>query len=102
MKQNTMRIPAKGTSRRVVIVRGDQDSVFEQIIYVVRDDCLSGEGVSADRVLREAIQAIHSDLEEGEAEESSALYSRVLLLLVIIAFLLTVGILAYLYFFGWN
>lgn len=102
MKQNTKRIQAKGTSRRVVIVRCDQDSVFEQIIYVVRDDCLSGKGISADHVLREAIQTVQSDWTEEDAGEPSAIYSRVILALVIIAFLLTIGILAYLYFHGWS
>ena len=102
MKQNTKRIPAKGTSRRVVIVRGDNDSVFEQIIYIVRDDCLTGNGVSAEHVLREAVQSIHLNREEDCPEEEPKLYSRVLLVLVIIAFLLAVGILTYLHFHGWN
>ena len=102
MKQNTKRIPAKGTSRRVVIVRGDDDSVFEQIIYIVRDECLTGSGVSAEHVLREAVQSIHLNQGEDCPEEEPKLYSRVLLVLVIISFLLTVGILAYLHFYGWN
>ncbi len=101
MKQNTKRIPAKGTSRRVVIVRGEADSVFEQIIYIVRDDCLSGKGVSADSVLREAVQSIHLEHEEDQGDPSMR-FSRVLLFLLIIAFLLTFGILVYLHFHGWN
>ena len=101
MKQNTKRIPAKGTSRRVVIVRGETDSVFEQIIYIVRDDCLSGKGVSADNVLREAMQSLHLEKEENK-EDSAMRFSRILLILVIIAFLLTFGILVYLHVHGWN
>ena len=101
MKQNTKRIPAKGTSRRVVIVRGEDDSLFEQIIYVVRDDCLSGKGVSADRVLREAVRALHSESGDDE-EKPSFLFSHVLLILVLTALLLTFGILIYLHFYGWN
>ena len=101
MKQNTRRIPAKGTSRRVVIVRGEEDSVFEQIIYIVRDDCLSGKGVSADSVLREAVQSLHLEHEEDK-EDFSMRFSRILLFLLIIAFLLTFGILVYLHFHGWN
>lgn len=102
MKQNTKRIPAKGTSRRVVIVRGDDDSVFEQIIYIVRDDCLTGSGVSAEHVLREAVQSIHLNQGEDFPEEPPKIYSHVLLILVIISFLLAVGILVYLHFHGWN
>ena len=33
MKQNTKRIPVKGTSRRIVIVPGETDSVFEKMIF---------------------------------------------------------------------
>lgn len=101
MKQNTKRIPAKGISRRVVIVRGETDSVFEQIIYIVRDDCLSGKGVSADSVLREAVQSLHMEQKE-EKEDSAMRFSRILLILVITAFFLTFGILVYLHVHGWN
>lgn len=101
MKQNTKRIPVKGTSRRVVIVKGENDSVFDQIIYIVRDDCISGKGVSADRILHEAVQSIRAE-HEDEAEESSILFSRVLLVLVILALFLAIGILIYLHVYGWN
>ena len=102
MRQNTKRIPAKGTSRRVVIVRGDYDSVFEQIIYIVRDDCLAGDGVSADDVLREAVQALHIENTDENEEASSLLFSRVLMFLVFIAILLIIGILLYLHYYGWS
>lgn len=102
MRQNTKRIPAKGTSRRVVIVRGDHDSVFEQIIYIVRDDCFAGDGVSADDVLREAVQALHIENTDENEEVSSLLFSRVLMFLVFIAILLTIGILLYLHYYGWS
>ena len=102
MKQNTKRIPAKGTSRRVVIVRGDNDSVFEQIIYIVRDDFLSVSGVSAEHVLREAVQSLDGNWEEDCPEEPPKLYSNILLVLIVISFLLAVGILIYLHFLGWN
>ena len=101
MKQNTKRIPVKGTSRRVVIVKGENDSVFDQIIYIVRDDCLSGKGVSADRILHEAVQSLHSERED-DVEEPSLVFSRILLVLVIIALFLTIGILIYLHFYGWS
>ena len=102
MRQNTKRIPAKGTSRRVVIVRGDHDSVFEQIIYIVRDDCLADNGVSADDVLREAVQALHTEsFEENEASASS-LFSRILMILLFTAILLAIGILLYLHYYGWS
>ena len=101
MKQNTKRIPVKGTSRRIVIVKGENDSFFEQIIYIVRDDCFVGKGVSADRVLHEAVQSLHAERED-EVEEPSLVFSRILLVLVIIALFLTIGILIYLHFNGWG
>ena len=101
MKQNTKRIPAKGTSRRVVIVRGEDDSLFEQIIYIVRDDSLTGKGVSADHVLQEAVQSIRAETGEN-VDEPPMLFSRILLVLVMIALLLTIVILTYLHFYGWN
>lgn len=102
MKQNTRRIPAKGTSRRVVIVPGENDSVFEQVIYIVRDDCLTERGVSAEKVLHEAMQSIQQETIFHESTEEPALFSRLLLILVLIAFLLTIGILVYLHIYGWG
>ena len=100
MKQKTKWVPAKGTSRRVVIVRGENDSVFEQIIYIVRDDCVSGKGVSSDLIMREAIQSLDSE-NEDDKNQSSFLFSRLMLVLVLIVLLLTFGILFYLHFYGW-
>lgn len=102
MKQNTKRIPVKGTSRRVVIVRGEDHSVFEQIIYVVRDECLAEQGVSAEFVLREAIQSLQDDAVTDDIEEKPSPFFRVLLLLLLISFLLSMGILIYLHFNGWS
>ena len=44
----------KGLSRRVVMVRYPEAGVFEQALFVVRDDASSVRGVSADEVLAEA------------------------------------------------
>ena len=100
MKQNTKRIPAKGTSRRVVIVPGEDGSMFEQIIYIVKDDCLSEKGVSVEHVLREAIQSLQSESAERDSRVSSASFTRVLVVLISIAFLLTAAILICLYHGG--
>ena len=100
MNQKTKRIPAKGTSRRVVIVRGDADSLFEQVIYIVRDDRVTGTGVSADHVLREAIRSIEQENAKEEPEPHSLLFSRVLFMLVVTALLLTAAILIYLFYCG--
>ncbi|MDR0294380.1 MAG: phage tail protein [Oscillospiraceae bacterium] len=44
----------KGLSRRVVMVRYPEAGVFEQALFVVRDDASVTRGVSADEVLAEA------------------------------------------------
>jgi hypothetical protein len=44
----------KGLSRRVVMVRYPEAGVFEQALFVVRDDAAASRGVTADDVLAEA------------------------------------------------
>ncbi len=44
----------KGLSRRVVMVRYPEAGVFEQALFVVRDDAAASRGVSADEVIAEA------------------------------------------------
>lgn len=45
----------KGISRRVIVVRAP-DPRFEQAIFLLREDALGGEGVSAHQVMEEARQ----------------------------------------------
>ena len=42
----------KGVARRVVIVRSPPESVFEQAIFIVREDVARSGGVSSRRGLR--------------------------------------------------
>jgi hypothetical protein len=44
----------KGLSRRVVMVRYPEAGVFEQALFVVRDDASVSRGITADEVLAEA------------------------------------------------
>lgn len=100
MRQRAGRIPVKGTSRRVVIVQGEEDSVFEQIICVVRDESLSQHGVTAETILREAEELLRlNESEEGD-EPPPRLFSGVVLVLMLVAFFLTAAILIYLHFHG--
>lgn len=45
----------KGVSKRVVVVRSPDPKLFEQAIFIVREDALTG-GVTAEDVVREARQ----------------------------------------------
>lgn len=46
----------KGVSRRVIVVRSPDPKLFEQAIFIVREDAMQGSGVTADKVLAEARQ----------------------------------------------
>ena len=47
----------KGVSRRVIVVKSPDPKLFEQAIFIMREDALQGEGVTAEKVLAEARQA---------------------------------------------
>ena len=44
----------KGISRRVVVVKSPDARLFEQAIFILRDDAINKSGTSADEVMREA------------------------------------------------
>ena len=43
----------KGVSRRVIVVKSPDPKLFEQAIFIVKEEAISG-GVTADKVLEEA------------------------------------------------
>ena len=51
----------KGTNRRVVVVKSPDPRIFEEAIFVIREDLFHRE-MSSDRVLREARQAARAYL----------------------------------------
>ena len=51
---------AHGVSRRVVVVDAAESPLFEQIIYIVRDDAASG-GVTAADLVQQARDAVGQD-----------------------------------------
>ncbi len=44
----------KGISRRVVVVKSPDTRLFEQAIFILRDDVLNKTGTSADDIMKEA------------------------------------------------
>lgn len=56
----------KGISKRVVVVRFPDTRVFEQAIFIVREDA-TATGISADQVLREACQVADGYVRRGRA-----------------------------------
>ena len=53
----------RGVARRVVIVSEPDPEVFEEAIFVVREDFMNGGGVGASEILREAETAAGGYLE---------------------------------------
>jgi hypothetical protein len=46
----------KGVSRRVIVVRSPDPRFFEQAIFLMKEDALHAEGVTAEQVVNEARQ----------------------------------------------
>ncbi len=44
----------KGVTRRVIVVKSPDRRLFEQAIFIVREDAFAAEGVTAEQVLAEA------------------------------------------------
>lgn len=44
----------KGVSRRVIVVKSPDPKLFEQAIFIVKEDAMFGSGVTAEKVLAEA------------------------------------------------
>lgn len=47
----------KGISRQVIVVRSPDPALFEQAIFILREDALGREGMSDRAILRQARQA---------------------------------------------
>ena len=46
----------KGTARRVIVVKNPDPEIFEEAIFIVREDALAQRGVSAAKLMEEARQ----------------------------------------------
>lgn len=47
----------KGTTRQVILVKSPDPKLFEEAIFIVKEEAMNREGVSADQVIRQARQA---------------------------------------------
>ena len=46
----------KGISRRVIVVDSPDPHIFEQAIFIVRNDAAGGEGVSSQELVQQAVR----------------------------------------------
>lgn len=54
----------KGLSRKVIIVKSPDPKIFEQAIFVVRDDYLMTKGIDQKELLRQAKRAANGYVEQ--------------------------------------
>ena len=64
----------KGISRQVILVQSPEPKLFEQAIFILKDDALK-EGVTDDVLLKEAQSILHSG--EGRKKRHIYLYGAV-------------------------
>ena len=55
----------KGITRQVILVKSPDPKLFEEAIFLVREEAMAGEGVTADRILQEARRAADGYLRQS-------------------------------------
>lgn len=60
----------KGITRQVILVKSPDPKLFEEAIFIVREEAMSREGVSADQVIAQARQAADSYLRSSRVKKS--------------------------------
>ena len=57
----------KGITRQVILVKSPDPRLFEEAIFIVKEEALSREGVTTEQIMREARQAADGYLKRGKA-----------------------------------
>lgn len=58
----------KGITRQVILVKSPDPKLFEEAIFIVREEALNRQGVTAEQVIRQARQAADGYLKRGKLE----------------------------------
>ncbi len=66
----------KGISRRVIVVRSPDPRFFEQAIFLLKEDALHAEGVTAEQVLSEARQAAAGYIQRAQGAPRERRFKR--------------------------
>lgn len=80
----------KGISRQVIVVHSPDPKLFEQAIFILRDEAVGQEGVTDQALLKEAQRLIHSPEPKRHAYQSGLVWACGGALLTGLAWLLTV------------
>ena len=59
----------KGITRQVILVKSPDPKLFEEAIFIVREEALQREGVTADQVIRQARQTADGYLKGHRRQE---------------------------------
>ncbi len=65
LRKDVMRM-VKGITRQVILVKSPDPKLFEEAIFIVKEEAMNREGVGPDQVLREARQAANGYLKQGK------------------------------------
>lgn len=57
----------KGITRQVILVKSPDPRLFEEAIFIVKEEALAREGVTADQVMKQARQAADGYLKGSRA-----------------------------------
>jgi len=57
----------KGITRQVILVKSPDPRLFEEAIFIVKEEALNREGVTTEQIMREARQAADGYLKQGKA-----------------------------------
>ena len=59
----------KGTTRQVIVVKGADTTLFDQAIFLVRDEAVSNGGVTEEKLLQEARAACKQSTVSGRSHK---------------------------------
>ena len=62
----------KGINRHVVLVKSPDPQLFEQAIFIVREEALNREGVTNEQIMRQARRAADGYLKQNRAWNRAA------------------------------
>ena len=65
----------KGTTRQVIVVKGPDPKLFDQAIFLVRDDVVLDGGVTEDDLLKEARSACRAKPTASECIRNRVLWA---------------------------
>lgn len=85
--------PLRGTARRVIVVPSPDPSIFEQAVFIVRDEYLRGSGRSQAELLRRARQAAGAYTAQKVPHGKRRLRPAAILSLAALLVLLTLSVL---------